>query len=84
MDSELLVTWALIGLLTGGVAGILMKVGGHGWVWDLVLGLIGSIAASGLWGLLAPETGEYAMAVIALAGAAAVVIAQRKIWYARA
>jgi uncharacterized membrane protein YeaQ/YmgE (transglycosylase-associated protein family) len=80
MNSEHFVTSMLIGLLTGGVAGIMMRNGGRGWVWDLVLGVIGSSAASGLWGILAPETGKFAMAALAFVGAVLVILVQRKVW----
>lgn len=84
MNSELFVTWGLIGLLTGGVAGILMTDGAGGWIWDLVLGLTGSCAASGLCWVLAPETGKFATALVAFVGAALVIVAQRKVWYVQA
>ena len=37
MNLELFVTWVLVGLLTGWAAGSVMKGGGRGLIWDLVL-----------------------------------------------
>jgi len=84
MNPELLTAWLLIGLLTGWVAGVMMKDGGRGRIWDLLLGLIGSSAAIGLYWLVAPGTGKIAMAVVAFVGAALVIVAQRKVWYGHA
>lgn len=86
MDLQMFATWVLVGLLTGWVAGFVMKDGGYGLVWDLVLGLIGSSAASGLSSVLAASSGAgmFATAFVAFAGAAVVIVTQRKVWYARA
>jgi uncharacterized membrane protein YeaQ/YmgE (transglycosylase-associated protein family) len=83
MNLEMFVTWVLVGLLTGSLAGFVMKDGGHGLISDLMLGLVGSSAASGIfWNLgITPEPGHFvtAVAVVAFVGAAIVIVAQRKI-----
>ncbi len=88
MNLEMFVTWVLVGLLTGGLAGFVIKDGGYGLVWDLMLGLAGSSAASGIfWALgVRPEPGQVvtAVAVVAFVGAAVVIVVQRKVWYAHA
>ena len=85
MNLEMFATWALVGLLTGWLAGIVMKDGGHGRIWDVVLGLLGSSAASGIWALgVSPDEGRFATVVVAFVGAAIVIFAQRKVWYAHA
>src|SRR5262247_1291338 len=49
MNLEMFATLVIVGLLTGWLAGYLMKDGGHGRIWDLALGLIGStVAGEGL------------------------------------
>jgi len=67
-------------------ARIVTKDGGHGLVRDLVLGVIGSSAATAALTALdgASEVGLFATAFVAFAGAAPVIIAQRKIWYTHA
>src|SRR5713101_2473052 len=52
--------WAsvLVGMMAGWLAGIVMKGGGYGLLWDIIVGLSGSIVGSGLFQALgAPEAG---------------------------
>ena len=42
MNAVMFSTWIAMGLLTGWLANIVMKDGGHGLVRDLVLGVIGA------------------------------------------
>lgn len=86
MNVEMFATWVVVGLLTGWLAGMAMKDGGYGRLWDLILGLVGSSTASGIvWALgVAPEAGNFTTAVVAFAGAAMVIVAQRKVWDAHA
>lgn len=80
MNFDMFATWVLVGLLTGWLAGFVVKGGGHGVVWDLFLGLAGSSAAAGgFWVLSSPEGSRLATAVVAFAGAAVTIIAQRKL-----
>jgi uncharacterized membrane protein YeaQ/YmgE (transglycosylase-associated protein family) len=82
IDVEMFVAALLIGLLTGRLAGFVLKHGGHGPTWDLVLGLLGSAAASGIfWALrLSPDAGAFEMGIVAFTGAAIVLVAQRTLW----
>jgi uncharacterized membrane protein YeaQ/YmgE (transglycosylase-associated protein family) len=84
MNLEMFLTWVLVGLLTGWLAGFVMKDGGYGLISDLMLGLVGSSAASAIfWGLgITPEPGKFvtAVAVVAFVGAAIVIVAQRKVY----
>jgi uncharacterized membrane protein YeaQ/YmgE (transglycosylase-associated protein family) len=76
------VTWLAVGLLTGGLAALLLRAGGRGLASDMVLSLFGSsvatliTAASGV----APDAGPVATASLAFAGAAAVLLVQRAVW----
>ena len=82
MTLETFGTWVVLGLLTGWLAGFVMKDGGHGRISDLLLGLAGSgivnTFASGVGAL--SEAGRVTMAVVSVAGAAFVIVSQRKIW----
>jgi uncharacterized membrane protein YeaQ/YmgE (transglycosylase-associated protein family) len=84
MNLEMFVTWVLVGLLTGWLVGFVMKDGGYGLISDLMLGLVGSSAASGIFLALGitPERGQFvtAVAVVAFVGAAVVILAQRKMY----
>lgn len=86
MDFGGFVTWVIIGALVGWLAGIVMKDGGYGRPWDLVLGLAGSSAASVAGWILsaAPGFGGPATAFFALVGAGIVIVGQRKVWPAPA
>ena len=85
MTLESLVTWVLFGLVAGTLAGIVMKDGGYGLTWDLVLGVAGSGAATVVvWALgLFSGAGWLGTVGVALIGAMAVLVAQRKGPYAR-
>lgn len=81
MTLGMFATWILVGLLAGGLAGMVMARGGLGRRWDITLGLAGSIGLS--WLLRATgmvsSSGIVMAAVIAFAGAAAAIVAQRKL-----
>ncbi len=86
MNFEMFATWVVVGLLTGLGAGMAMKDGGYGRLWDVILGLVGSSTASMIvWVLgVASEAGNFTTAIVAFVGAAAVIVAQRKVWDAHA
>jgi uncharacterized membrane protein YeaQ/YmgE (transglycosylase-associated protein family) len=64
MDLTMVATWVVVGLVAGWVVGSLMKDGGYGLVWSLVLGLAGSSAASVILVVLgvSPSAGTFAPA----------------------
>ncbi len=82
MTFEMAVMWVLGGLLGGGLAGFVLKRGGYGLLGDMILGLGGAVIGSWIFRALgiAPEAGLFAMVIVALAGAAALIAAQRKLW----
>jgi uncharacterized membrane protein YeaQ/YmgE (transglycosylase-associated protein family) len=87
MDLAMVATSVLVGLLAGWLAGFVIKDGGYGLGWNLILGLAGSGAASViLWALGggSPGTATLAAAVVAFVGAALVIVALHKIWPAQA
>jgi uncharacterized membrane protein YeaQ/YmgE (transglycosylase-associated protein family) len=75
------VTWVLLGVLGGVLAGLVMKRGGHGLKTDIFLGLVGSIGLSWIFRAIGmfPDAGIVAMAFVAVLGAAIVIVAQRKL-----
>jgi uncharacterized membrane protein YeaQ/YmgE (transglycosylase-associated protein family) len=82
MSFAIFVTWVLVGVLAGVLAGLAMKRGGYGLKRDVTLGLVGSIGAS----LITRTVGIYSggsivvVTVIALIGAVLPIVAQRKFW----
>ena len=82
MTLAMVAMWVLVGLLVGLLAGLVMKAGGYGLRWDILLALVGSVVGSGIAWLLgiALDAGMAAMVVVAAVGAASLIVAQRKIW----
>lgn len=79
MTFGIFVMWVLMGVLGGVLAGPVAERGGHGLKRDVTLGLVGSIGLSWLLrgvGLIS-GSGLLVAAVIALVGAAIVIVAQR-------
>jgi uncharacterized membrane protein YeaQ/YmgE (transglycosylase-associated protein family) len=86
MNLGMFAMWVVVGLVAGWLVGFVMKDGGFGLTGDLILGLVGSVAGSVIFrGLeISPGAGVFALVVVAFIGAAIVIVAQRKIWHARA
>jgi uncharacterized membrane protein YeaQ/YmgE (transglycosylase-associated protein family) len=74
--------WVLAGLLTGWLAGSVMRRGGDGRRADIVLGLVGSIIGTAIgWALgVTAGAGMVALTLVAFVGAVILIVAQRTIW----
>ena len=69
------------GLLAGWVAEAAARAGGYGFVFDMVLGLIGSVVGGAIvWVLISSDMGMLAMLLIGCGGAALMIAAQRWLW----
>ena len=77
-----IISWIVVGLIAGWVAGLVMKGGGYGVIGDIVLGVIGAIVggflASTLLGVGLSGI-NITTIVIAIVGAVIVVFASRLI-----
>ena len=82
MEFAMSVSWVVVGLLAGWLAGIVMKDGGYGLIGDLLLGLFGSVAAGWIfWALgVSAGVGLFPTVFVAFFGAVIVLIAQREFW----
>ena len=82
MTLGMTVMWMLVGLLVGLLAGLVMKAGGYGRRWDILLALVGSAVGSGTAWLLEipPDPGLVTVTIVAVVGAAGLIVAQRTIW----
>jgi uncharacterized membrane protein YeaQ/YmgE (transglycosylase-associated protein family) len=82
MEFGMFVSWVVVGLLAGGLAGFVMKNGGYGLIGDLVLGIVGSVVGGGIFWALGVSAGGglFPTAYVAFAGAVIVLVAQRKVW----
>ena len=84
MHLEMFGASVLVGMMAGWLAGIVMKGGGYGLLWDIIVGLSGSVVGSGVFQTLgAPEAGWGGTGIAAFVGAALMIVLQRKIWPAQ-
>ncbi len=84
MYFEMFVASIVVGIMTGWLAGIVMKGGGYGLHWDINFGLGGSVVGSLIFQTLgAPEAGWAGTGIAAFVGATLLVTLQRKIWPAQ-
>ena len=82
MEFGMFVSWVVVGLLAGWLAGIVMKGGGYGLIGDLVLGTVGSVVMGGIFRALGVSAGGGLLPTVfvAFVGAVIVIVAQRKVW----
>jgi uncharacterized membrane protein YeaQ/YmgE (transglycosylase-associated protein family) len=83
MNLEMFATWVVVSLLTGWLMSFVMKTGGYGRIWDMVLGLVGSgpVITLALALLGGPsEAARIATPVAAFVGATVMIVLQRTIW----
>jgi uncharacterized membrane protein YeaQ/YmgE (transglycosylase-associated protein family) len=84
MHLEMFGASVVVGMMSGWLAGIVMKSGGYGLRWDIIFGLSGSVVANRIFQTLgAPEAGWGETGIAALVGAALMIVLQRKIWPAQ-
>jgi uncharacterized membrane protein YeaQ/YmgE (transglycosylase-associated protein family) len=65
------ITWIVVGLIAGWLAGQVMKGGGYGVIVDIILGILGGVLGGWLFGALGvwPGGGVVGAIVVALVGA---------------
>src|SRR5947207_14662579 len=82
MEFGMFVSWVVVGLLAGWLAGIVMKDGGYGLIGDMVLGLAGSVVGGWIFRTLGVSAGGglFPTVFVAFVGAIIVIVAQRKVW----
>jgi uncharacterized membrane protein YeaQ/YmgE (transglycosylase-associated protein family) len=84
-----ILSWIIVGLIAGWLAGLVMKGGSYGILGDIVLGIIGALVggflASALFGIQDPLTGfDITTLIIAFLGAIVVVAIVRALTGRRA
>ena len=73
--------WATAGLMVAWLANAFWRVGGHGFLTDMTLGLVGGLAAGALIRTaVTSNTGMLAMFAIGGGGALVIIAAQRGVW----
>jgi uncharacterized membrane protein YeaQ/YmgE (transglycosylase-associated protein family) len=83
MDVGMSVSWVVVGLLAGWLAGFAMKDGGYGLMGDMALGLVGSMAGGWIFRALGMSVGGglFPTVLVAFVGAVIVIVAQRTLWH---
>ncbi len=74
------IVWLVVGLIAGWLAGLVMKGSGYGLVGDILVGVLGAVAAALLFVFIVPadeRTGFVGTIVVALIGAVVFVGAAR-------
>jgi uncharacterized membrane protein YeaQ/YmgE (transglycosylase-associated protein family) len=74
-----LITWILVGLIAGWLAGQVMKGGGYGVLVDIILGILGGVVGGWVFGLLGiwPGGGVIGAIIVAFVGAVILVAISR-------
>ncbi len=67
------ITWLVIGLIAGWLAGLVMKGSGYGLVGDILIGILGGVVGAWLFMFIVPSdarSGLVGVMVVAVVGAA--------------
>lgn len=79
-----IISWLVIGLIAGWLAGLAMRGGGYGVIGDIIVGLIGAFIGGLLFNLLVEgETGFWGSMVVAFLGACILIAILRAVSPAR-
>jgi len=68
-DPWWILTWLVIGIVAGWLAGVVMKGSGYGLIGDLIIGLIGSLIGGFLFSLVGASYGLLGSIIVAFIGA---------------
>ncbi|MCB0628482.1 MAG: GlsB/YeaQ/YmgE family stress response membrane protein [Saprospiraceae bacterium] len=74
MDLTTLLITLAIGAVAGWIAGTLMRGGGFGLLWNIILGIIGSFVGSWLFGVLGVSSGGGLLGALITSVVGAVVV----------
>ena len=74
-----LITWIVVGLIAGWLAGQVMKGGGYGVLVDIILGILGGVLGGWVFGLLGiwPGGGILGAIIVSFVGAVILVAITR-------
>jgi uncharacterized membrane protein YeaQ/YmgE (transglycosylase-associated protein family) len=78
------IAWLIAGLIGGWLTGVVMKGGGYGIIWDIILGLIGAFLGGWITGFFVQgDMGFWGTVVVAFIGGCILVAIVRAIAPAR-
>jgi uncharacterized membrane protein YeaQ/YmgE (transglycosylase-associated protein family) len=73
-----IISWIVVGLIAGWLAGVVMRGGGYGIIADIVLGLIGALVGGFICGFFVEgDTGFWGSILVAFIGACILVAIAR-------
>jgi uncharacterized membrane protein YeaQ/YmgE (transglycosylase-associated protein family) len=79
-----IISWLVVGVIAGTLAGYVMRGGGYGIIGDVVVGLIGAVIGGFLYGLFAAgTTGFWGSIIVAFFGACILIAFVRAVSQAR-
>jgi len=67
-------TWIVVGLIAGWLAGKVMKGGGYGILFDIILGIVGGVIGGWIFGKLGINVGSGLIGSIVVAFVGAVIL----------
>jgi uncharacterized membrane protein YeaQ/YmgE (transglycosylase-associated protein family) len=74
------IAWLVVGLIAGWLAGVAMRGGGYGIVWDVILGLIGAFIGGLLFSLfVVGDVGFWGSIAVAFVGACILIAIARAV-----
>jgi uncharacterized membrane protein YeaQ/YmgE (transglycosylase-associated protein family) len=75
-----IIAWLVVGLIAGWLAGMVMRGGGYGIIWDIILGLIGAFVGGLVFSLFVQaEVGFWGSIGVAFVGACILIAIARMI-----
>ncbi len=73
-----LISWILVGLISGWLAGLMMKGGGYGMFGDILVGLVGALVGGFLMGFFVQgATGFWGSILVSFLGACVFIVIAR-------
>jgi uncharacterized membrane protein YeaQ/YmgE (transglycosylase-associated protein family) len=80
LDPGGVISWLVVGLIAGWLAGVVMKGGGYGMLGDIIVGLIGAFLGGMLMGMFANGTGGFIGSIfVAFIGACVLIFLLRAV-----
>ncbi len=74
------ISWLIVGLIAGWLAGLAMSGSGYGVIWDIILGLVGAFVGGWIFGLFVEgQAGFIGSIIVAFIGACILIAISRAI-----
>jgi uncharacterized membrane protein YeaQ/YmgE (transglycosylase-associated protein family) len=74
IEEKIMIWTIIVGIVAGWLAGVIMKGGGYGLIWDLILGIAGAVIGGWIFGYAGVSAGGGLLGSIVVATIGAVVL----------